>query len=158
MQADASFARVSALMDRRGGGETIVAIREDLHRIMEDAAGIYRDEVRLQEACGALATLRARFATLGVGDTSREFNTQLYQALELGAMLAIGEAMAHAALARRESRGAHQRLDHPARDDGAYLHHSLAWYDGDGPPRLGTRPVAITRWAPGERVYGGAAA
>ena len=158
VQAEASFARVSALMDRRGGGETIVAIREELHRIMEDAAGIYRDEARLQEACGALAALRARYGTLGVGDTSREFNTQLYQALELGAMLAIGEAMAHTALARRESRGAHQRLDHPARDDGAYLHHSLAWCDGDGPPRLGTRPVAITRWAPGERVYGGAAA
>ncbi|HSM10787.1 MAG TPA: fumarate reductase (quinol) flavoprotein subunit [Lysobacter sp.] len=156
-QAGASFARVQAMMQRPANGESIVALREELHRIMDDAAGIYRDEERLQDACAALAVLRSRYRLLPVSDTSQVFNTQLLQALELGAMIEIGEAMAHCALARRESRGAHQRLDHPARDDERFLHHSLAWFDHDGPPRLGSKPVVITRWAPGERVYGGPA-
>ena len=156
-QAGASFARVQAMMQRPANGESIVALREELHRIMDDAAGIYRDEERLQDACAALAVLRSRYRLLPVSDTSQVFNTQLLQALELGAMIEIGEAMAHCALARRESRGAHQRLDHPARDDERFLHHSLAWFDHEGPPRLGSKPVVITRWAPGERVYGGPA-
>jgi fumarate reductase flavoprotein subunit len=156
-QIEASFGAVRALMERPDSGETIVALREDLHRLMEDAAGIYREEGPLKEACKELATLRERYRRLSIKDTSKVFNTQLFQALELGAMLEIGEAMAHTALARRESRGAHQRLDYVARDDVKFLHHSLAWFDAMGAPRLGTRPVTITRWEPEERVYGGAA-
>jgi fumarate reductase flavoprotein subunit len=157
-QALASFAQVQAMMDRPDRGERIATIRDELHGVMEGAAGIYREEGPLRDACGVLTDLRIRYDRLAVADTSRTFNTQLFQALELGAMLEIGEAMVHTALARRESRGAHQRLDFTARDDHEFLHHSLAWFNRDGPPRLGNKPVTITRWAPGARVYGGAAA
>ncbi|HRQ66656.1 MAG TPA: FAD-binding protein, partial [Xanthomonadaceae bacterium] len=154
---DASFGRVQALLDRPVGAHSIASIRDRLYGWMEGAAGIYREEGPLREACDAFVDLRADFSALGIVDRSKVFNTQLFQALELGAMLDIGEAMVHAALARRESRGAHQRLDHPARDDAAFLHHSLVHFNAQGAPQVTTRPVTITRLPPGERVYGGAA-
>jgi fumarate reductase flavoprotein subunit len=74
-------------------------------------------------------------------------------------MLDVAETIIHSALARRESRGAHQRRDHPERDDERYLAHSLAFRSeggdaGGGAPRIELLPVTITRWPPGERVYG----
>lgn len=156
-QVETSFSRVRALMERSPVGESIVGLRDELHALMEGAAGIYREEAPLREACDALAGLRARYRQLGIADHSSVFNTQLFQALELGAMLDVGEAMAHAALARRESRGAHQRLDFPQRDDANFLQHSIVHYGGDAAPKISHKPVKITRWPPGERVYGGAA-
>ena len=74
-------------------------------------------------------------------------------------MLELAEAMAHAALARRESRGAHQRLDgFSTRDDDHFLVHSLALHGGDGPPLIRHEPVHITTSPPRTREYGGAGA
>ncbi len=69
-------------------------------------------------------------------------------------MLDVAEAIVHSAAARHESRGAHQRTDYPERDDERFLAHSLAYRVVGGPPRLDLLPVTITRWPPGERVYG----
>jgi fumarate reductase flavoprotein subunit len=77
--------------------------------------------------------------------------------IELIGMLGVAEAMAHSALARRESRGAHMRLDgFEARDDVNFLKHSLALYQGEAAPRIEYGPVTITRMPPRARVYGGA--
>ncbi|MGH2625698.1 MAG: hypothetical protein ACRDHY_03500, partial [Anaerolineales bacterium] len=48
----------------------------------------------------------------------------------------------------------HQRTDHPQRDDARYLAHSMAYRADGGRPRIDYLPVTITRWPPGERVYG----
>jgi fumarate reductase flavoprotein subunit len=69
-------------------------------------------------------------------------------------MLDVAEAIVHSALRREESRGAHQRTDFPARDDRRFLAHSLAYRNADGSCRVEYLPVTITRWPPGERVYG----
>jgi fumarate reductase flavoprotein subunit len=69
-------------------------------------------------------------------------------------MLEIAETIVHSALRREESRGAHQRTDFPKRDDQKFLAHSLAYRNAEGPPRIEYAPVTITRWPPGERVYG----
>jgi fumarate reductase flavoprotein subunit len=69
-------------------------------------------------------------------------------------MLDVAEAIVNAALQREESRGAHQRTDHPARDDQRFLTHSLVSRATDGSCRVDYLPVTITRWPPGERVYG----
>ena len=70
-------------------------------------------------------------------------------------MLEAANAMAHSALQRKESRGSHQRLDYPERDDGRYLRHSMARYRGEDIPAIDYLDVVITRSPPGERVYGG---
>ena len=87
------------------------------------------------------------------------FNTDLIQVLELGCHAARSPRRSRTRpLQRKESRGSHQRLDHPERDDGNYLKHSLATYRGAEPPAVSYRDVVITRSQPAERVYGGAAA
>lgn len=154
-QATASQARVQALLDGQDGSESLAGLRDQLHAVMEGAAGIYRERQPLLDACQTLADLRRRYRDIAITDRSRVFNTHLFQALELGMLLEIGETMVHAALAREESRGAHQRLDHPARDDARFLHHSLATRTDEGTPIIGRKPVVITRSPPGARVYGG---
>jgi len=105
-----------------------------------------------------LADLRRRYDEVQLQDRSNVFNTDLIQVLELGCMLQVAEAIAHSAARRKESRGSHQRLDHPERDDGNYLKHSLATYRGSEAPTVSYCDVVITRSKPAERVYGGAAA
>ena len=68
-------------------------------------------------------------------------------------MLDVADAIAHSALARKESRGSHQRTDFPERDDRNFLRHTLA-YRTDVAPRIEYREVVITKWPPAERVYG----
>jgi len=156
-RAAASFERAETLRARTSGSETIAGLRTELHALMESCVGIYRDADMLQRACDGIGRLRERYGDLAIQDRSRVFNTELMYALELGAMIEVAEAMAHAARQRRESRGAHQRLDFVDRDDDRFLAHSLAHHGGDGPPRISTKPVTITRWEPAERVYGGTA-
>ena len=64
--------------------------------------------------------------------------------------------MAHSSIKRRESRGAHQRLDEGCkeRDDVNFLSHSLAYYNKGGAPRIEYGPVKITKYQPAKRVYG----
>ena len=69
-------------------------------------------------------------------------------------MLDVAESIVQCALHRTESRGAHQRTDYPARDDEKFLAHSLIYRNSDGSSRVEYKPVTITRWPPGERVYG----
>jgi fumarate reductase flavoprotein subunit len=129
-----------------------------MHDTMESGAGIYRTRESLEEACRTLSELRRRYGQLQLEDRSNVFNTDLLQALELGSMLDVAEALAQSALERNESRGSHQRLDHPGRDDDRFLKHSLATYRGADPPTIGYCDVVITRSQPAERVYGGQAA
>ncbi len=135
------------------GSERVAALRKEMRDTMEAGAGIYRDAASLRATCDKLATLRGRFSDIQLDDRSLTFNTELTAALELDFMLDVAEAVVHSALARTESRGSHQRTDHPERDDAKFLKHSLA-YHSDGPPRIDYKDVAITRWPPGERVYG----
>ncbi len=71
--------------------------------------------------------LRERYRNIEVHDKSNVFNTDLQQALELRNLLDVAETVAEASLERRESRGAHQRLDYVERDDENFLKHSLAF-------------------------------
>ena len=139
---------------KRGGTERIVTLRAEMHQIMEESAGIYRTETVLKEAAGKLKRLQDRFQDLSLDDKSYTFNTELTGALELSYMLDVGQTIVQSALERRESRGSHQRTDYPQRDDERFLAHSLAYRAEDGAPRIEYRPVTITRWPPGKRVYG----
>ena len=94
---------------------------------------------------------------MALEDKSSVYNTDLYQTLELGAMIQCAETVGAFALLRRESRGAHQRLDHDKRDDVTWLKHSMAHYNPNGDPRIDYLDVTITKSPPAERVYGAAA-
>ena len=156
-QAEATAVRLLAMLDV-DTGERVATLRDELGDRMEAGVGIYRDAAGMQAACEAVAALRERWRRgVRLDDRRRAFNTEWLSAIELGGMLEVAEAMAHAALARRESRGAHQRLDgFEARDDDHFLVHSLALHGGDGPPAIRHEPVHITTSPPRRREYGGA--
>jgi len=153
--AAAAQARIRELMQRSGGTETVAGLRKEMMHTMEQNAGIYRTGEALAEACGKLADLRRRYRGIELHDKTNVYNTDLLQALELGSMLDCAEALAQSALARKESRGAHQRLDFVERDDQRYLKHSLARYQGGDAPRIDYLDVVITRSQPGVRDYSG---
>jgi fumarate reductase flavoprotein subunit len=127
-----------------------------MHETMENSAGIFRDETSLKQACDTLSELSDRFQDVAIDDHTLSFNTELTAALELGYMLDVAQTLVHAALARRESRGSHQRTDHSERDDEQFLKHSMATFDPAAPstPRIDYKPVTITKWPPGKRTYG----
>jgi fumarate reductase flavoprotein subunit len=148
--------RVLELFRRADGTESISGLRREMNDAMEAGAGIYRSEDTLKSCTEALQKIRERYQGVMLADKSNVFNTDLVEALELGAMIDVATAMACSALQRKESRGSHQRLDHPDRDDSVYLKHSLAHYSSTDLPGIDYSEVTITRSQPAERVYGGA--
>ncbi len=141
-------------ISKTDGTERIASLRAEMTATMEAGAGIYRTRDSLQETCNKVSELKERFANISLDDRSLTFNTDLTAALELECMLDVAEAVAYSAVARTESRGSHQRTDHPQRDDDNFLAHSMAYRSDDGPPRIEYRDVVITRWPPAERKYG----
>ncbi len=156
-QAEASAQHLLSLLGQETG-ERVATLRDAMRDSMESGVGIYRKQDAMQATCETLAELRTRYrGGVRLDDRNRAFNTEWLTAIELGYMLEVAEALAHSALQRRESRGAHFRLDgYEERDDERFLAHSIAHFRGDGPPLIDYAPVTITRSAPRTRTYGGA--
>ncbi len=126
-----------------------------MQHAMEKGAGIYRSEEGLKSAADKLDELRDRFNDVKINDRSATFNTELVSALELDGMIDIGRSLILSADARCESRGSHQRVDYPERDDTNFLLHSLASSPDEGETiEIGYKEVSVTKWPPGARVYG----
>jgi len=156
-QAQAVEQKARGLLTRSGGTERIATLRREMATTMESGCGIYRMADTMQAACDKLDELRVRFDNVCIQDKSSVWNTNWLLAIELGYQLDVAQAMAYSALNRKESRGAHQRLDgFEQRDDVHFLKHSLAHYAGDGPPRIDYGAVKITRSQPAVRAYGAA--
>ena len=100
----------------RPEGDSPYAIHDDLQSAMQSLVGIFRDEEDLRQALSELEELKARAAHVRV-EGSRLFNPGWHLAWDLRSMLTVAEAVTRSALARRESRGAHSRIDYPALDD-----------------------------------------
>ena len=153
-QADDEVRRIDQLRSTDRGTERIADIREAMQSTMEDSAGIFRSGDSLTKGVDQLAEMQQRLEHVQLSDETRVFNTELVAALELANMLDIAETILQSALQREESRGAHQRTDFTTRDDERFLNHALVYRDSDGSARIERLPVTITRWPPGERVYG----
>jgi fumarate reductase flavoprotein subunit len=150
-QAAAEQARLERLRGKHGG-ERIAQIRREMNGAMERGCGVFREEAEMAACVRTMAELKGRYADIGLSDKSLVFNTEVVQALELGNLLDVAEAVALCALQRKESRGAHTRTDYPRRSDQEYLKHTLVNFSPAG-PRIDYRPVVITRWKPEERKY-----
>ncbi len=157
-QVKAAEARIQALLEQEGD-ENWADIRTEMGHSMESGCGIYREENSMQETINKLAELKERYKKISIKDKGKVFNTDLLYAIEVGYGLEVAEAMAHSAMMRKESRGAHQRLDEGCteRDDVNFLRHSLAFYNPDAAPTIDYRDVTITKSQPKARLYGAAA-
>jgi len=97
------------------GTESPYAVHRDLQEVMQNLVGIFRTEEDLKKALAELEKLRARAARVSV-EGSRLFNPGWHLSYDLKAMLIVSEAVTRSALARKESRGAHSRIDYPKVD------------------------------------------
>ena len=134
------------------GGERPVGIRTQLQNEMMEKASVFRTEESLSSMLSSLDDLRSRYETISIDDKGEQFNYDLTEALELGYLLELAEALVVSARARTESRGAHFRNDHTIRDDANWMKHTLAWRE-DGQVRVGYKPVVGGDYLPMERKY-----
>ncbi len=134
------------------GDERVPIIRDEMRRIMNQKAWIFRTGGELESALKEIRALKKRFENIRVEDKDKQFNTGLEGALQLDFTLDLAEVTVASALARTESRGAHFRRDYPKRDDENWLKHTLAYYTKEG-SNLEYTPVTITKWPPVARTY-----
>jgi len=141
------------LLKRESGKFRLSDIREEMRRVNEAGLSVFRREEGMRTTLAELRKLRERFRNeTYLEDSEMVFNTELISALELDFMLEVSEHIAVSALLRRESRGAHYRLDKPSRDDENFLQHTLTRRGLEG-PEVEYLPVTITKWKPAARVY-----
>jgi succinate dehydrogenase / fumarate reductase, flavoprotein subunit len=99
----------------RNTNENPYMLHSDLQETMQSLVGIFRTEEDLQSALGKLAVLKERFKSLSIPG-SRMFNPGWHLCADMKSMLTVSEAVTRSALARKESRGAHSRIDFPKYD------------------------------------------
>ena len=104
-----------APFERGLAGENPYQIQYDLQDTMQDLVGIVRTENEMEEALDKITQLDARAERVGIGG-NRQYNNGWHTAMDLNSMLIVSEAITHAALLRRESRGAQFREDFPNKD------------------------------------------
>ena len=143
--------RIETILNRKDGVKSS-EIKTALGNVMFDRVGIFRNRRDLETAKRNVAALQSQFQNVCAKDSSRKFNTSLTETLEMGFALDLVEVIVACALARKESRGAHSRVDYPKRDDAKWLKHTLATRTVEG-PKLSYRPVTITRFQPEARGY-----
>ena len=156
-QAEASSQRMLDIVRNSGGSERLADLRMEMVKTMEQGCGIYRTGDEMKTACDRIDELRQRYKNVQIEDRSNGWNTEWLLAIELGYQLDVAQVMVYSAFNRKESRGSHQRIDgYEERDDVNFLKHTLAYYQGDDPPRIEYMDVNITHSKPGVRAYGAA--
>jgi len=124
----------------RTNGENPYQVQADLQKMMQDLVGIVRRQDEMEQALERLGQLRSRAERVSVTG-NREYNPGWHTALDLPNMLIVAEAVARAALERKESRGAHFRDDYPKKDSAFGAVNTLVRRGPDGQMRVETAPL-----------------
>ena len=124
------------------------ALRERLYDIMWQKVGIIRDRSGLESAAQELIELETALGAHGLPDHNRAFNLSWHDWMNLKSLVGVSRSITAAALARRDSRGAHFRSDYP--DTGSLEHSAFTSLRSD--LRVAMKPVAFTRVRPGESL------
>ncbi len=135
------------------GTEKVSDLRHELQQSMTDNAGVFRTEETLATQVNKIKELRERYKNIRIADKSKIFNTEMQEAIEFGHMLDYCAFIVQAALARKESRGAHYREDYPTRDDENFLKHTMGYMDKDGNISLDYMDVVLGKHELKARTY-----
>jgi succinate dehydrogenase / fumarate reductase flavoprotein subunit len=118
-----------------GKGEGPYQIQQDLQTMMQNLVGIVRREEEMEKALVEIEALWARARNVAVPG-NREYNSGWHTALDLHNLLTVSDLIARAALARKESRGAHFRDDYPNKDDEKFKVGIILSMGPDGKPKM----------------------
>src|SRR6266404_5837642 len=156
---EAALARFDRIRQSKGGNKP-GEVRPLMQEAMQSGFGVFRREDTLREGMKGLTDLRDPLERVTVDDSSLKWNVALVSALELANLAEQAVVIAHSAVARTESRGAHARDDFQQRDDKNWLKHTVAWKDADWkvtfdyrPVRLNTLSNEVESFPPAERTH-----
>jgi fumarate reductase flavoprotein subunit len=152
---EAAVARARAPLERPAGN--VEAVREALHELMWEDAGIIRDAASLERAAAGLDRLDDQLDQIGVDASNLAFNLTWHDWLNLKNLILVSRAVVSAATARVDSRGAHFRSDFPQTSDLETSRFTCAVLR-EGRIVVTTEPVVFTRVRPGETLIQDAAA
>lgn len=123
----------------RGGAlsmDSIAGLKDDIRKTMDETAGLYRTASALQDGLRRIDAIAAAADELAIADPASALAARGCRNMAL-----ISRIILRAALMRTESRGAHQRRDYPAQDDGNWRRHIVCRLDDGGAPILDTQAV-----------------
>ena len=122
--------RINDLKPKRSSGRAPVVLQNELQTLMWNQAGPFRTGEKLGQALAQIADMTdVELPALHIAEQT-SYNIDLHDWFELRAMLTTARAVVTAALARTESRGAHQREDYPDLRDQLEKHYTLELKNG----------------------------
>jgi len=143
-QIQRAAAWAEAPFDRGDKAENPFTIQSDLQVMMQDKVGIVRTEGELNEAMGELEKFKAR-AQHAAADVNRDYNPGWHTALDLKNLLTVSEAATRSAILRKESRGAHTRLDFPDKSAEEAKGNNITRKGPDGQMQIERVPIPTIR-------------
>ena len=120
-------------------------LKKQLQTCMWDYCGPVRQEDGLLKALQELEEIAEKSRSLSI-NPERSFNRQLLEGAELQLMLPVARSIVLSALERRESRGAHLRLDYPEKNDREFLRHTAVRQGKDGSLTSSLDPLHPQDW------------
>jgi succinate dehydrogenase / fumarate reductase flavoprotein subunit len=131
----APFERASA-----SNGSGPYQLQQELQVMMQDLVGIVRKGPEMQRSLEGIERLKRQAETVGATG-NREYNPGWHTALDLPNLLAVSEAIARAAIERKESRGGHFRDDYPDKDPAFGNFNIVIRKGADGRMQLSREPI-----------------
>lgn len=131
-------------------------IRTSLYDGMWEDVGIVRDAASLERGDALLRGLDRQLDSVGVASGDLAFNMTWHDWLNLKNLILVSRAIAAAARAREDSRGAHFRADFPQASDLNGSRYTSVRLAGDG-LAVTSEPVIFARVRPGESLVRDAA-
>jgi succinate dehydrogenase / fumarate reductase flavoprotein subunit len=150
-----TLARLAKLDSAPATGVKIAEVRNAMQVCMQQHASVFRTQDVLDEGVQRILDIHAQAQNLYINDKSKVFNTARVEALEFLNTLEVAVATMIAARERKESRGAHARVDYPDRNDEVWMKHSL-YYSADRRLEykdVHTKPLSVDYIPPANRVY-----
>jgi len=136
-------------------GKQTASLKREMQENMQNNFGVFRREDLMEKGIKDLANTREEVENMYLEDKSTIFNTARVEALEMQNLFEVAEATAITANERRESRGAHARVDYPERDDNNWLKHSIYFSSTKSVLKrdVNFRPNMVQAFQPEERTY-----
>ena len=154
IKLDQALSRL-AKWERKDKGDSVPQLRAEIQAVMESHCSVFRTQEVMDVGVAKIRALCQRLDSARLRDHSQVFNTARIEAYETENLAINALATVISAAARKESRGAHSRIDYPERDDKNWMKHSLFYLQDETLQykAVQTQPLAVESFPPKKRTY-----